>query len=149
MKHQLKACGVLVYQGDAPRHLKKFLLMKHPHRWDLPKGHVDPGERDDIVTALRELNEETGLPADAIEIDPEFRFTTQYQVTSRRTGGEPWPKTVVIFLGRLIRDLPIVISEHEGYRWFDWNPPHQIQKQTIDPLLQSVETFIREQAGHP
>ena len=53
----IKACGFLVFR-DVPD--PSFLLMKHPKRWDLPKGHVDPGESE-VETALRELHEETGL----------------------------------------------------------------------------------------
>jgi 8-oxo-dGTP pyrophosphatase MutT (NUDIX family) len=125
--------------------VREFLLMKHPDRWDLPKGHVDPGETE-IECALRELWEETGIPADAIGLDPAFRFALQYQVQSRRTGGAWWPKTLVIFLGRLTRDVEITTSEHESCRWFPWQPPHRIQAQTIDPLVAAVEEHVGRRA---
>ena len=37
-----------------------FLLIRRNGLWDLPKGHQDPGE-DIRVTALREVQEETGI----------------------------------------------------------------------------------------
>jgi len=37
-----------------------FLLISRNGKWDLPKGHQDPGEEID-VTALREVTEETGI----------------------------------------------------------------------------------------
>lgn len=37
-----------------------FLLINRNNLWDLPKGHQDPGE-DISVTALREVQEETGI----------------------------------------------------------------------------------------
>ena len=37
-----------------------FLLISRNGLWDLPKGHQDPGE-DIRVTALREVEEETGI----------------------------------------------------------------------------------------
>jgi 8-oxo-dGTP pyrophosphatase MutT (NUDIX family) len=37
-----------------------FLLISRNGLWDLPKGHQDPGE-DIRVTALREVQEETGI----------------------------------------------------------------------------------------
>ena len=37
-----------------------FLLINRNGLWDLPKGHQDPGE-DISVTALREVQEETGI----------------------------------------------------------------------------------------
>ncbi len=141
----LKSCGILLVRTapDNPREIREFLLMKHPDRWDLPKGHVDPGEFDETTTALRELAEETGIPPDAVELDPTFRFTTQYPVVSPRTGGEPRLKTLVVFLGRLLRDVPIRTSEHEDYRWFPWRPPHAIQSRTIDPLLAAVAAYVQ------
>ncbi|MFV0445084.1 MAG: bis(5'-nucleosyl)-tetraphosphatase, partial [Planctomycetaceae bacterium] len=142
--HELKACGVLVVDCEPanPLRIRRFLLMQHPTRWDLPKGHVDPGETEEFTTALRELSEETGIPADAVEIDPDFRFEHHYQVRSTRTGGEEWPKTLVIFLGRLLRPVEIQLTEHTGYQWFPWQPPHQIQSQTIDPLLAAVAQHL-------
>jgi bis(5'-nucleosidyl)-tetraphosphatase len=141
---ELKACGVLVVRCDAssPETPRDFLLMRHADRWDLPKGHVDPGETEETETALRELHEETGIPADAIELDPVFRWSTRYPVTSKRTAGETWQKTVVIFLGRLLRDVRISTTEHHGYEWFPWQPPHAIQSRTIDPLLAAVEEHL-------
>jgi ADP-ribose pyrophosphatase YjhB (NUDIX family) len=39
---------------------RDFLLISRNGLWDLPKGHQDPGE-DISVTALREVQEETGI----------------------------------------------------------------------------------------
>jgi len=136
---ELRSCGVLIYRGSP---ISEFLLMKHSRRWDLPKGHVDPGETE-MQCALRELEEETGLQDDVIEVDPNFRFETRYLVSGARTGGEQWPKTLVVFLGRLTVDQPIVTTEHESYAWFHWDPPHHIQQQTIDPLLKAVEMHVQ------
>lgn len=133
---ELKACGVLVVRGQP---VEEFLLMRHHDRWDLPKGHVEPGESD-RECALREMAEETGIAEDDIDLCDRFRFTTQYEVRSRKTGLMT-PKTLVIFLGRLLRDVPITVTEHEGYQWFPWQPPHRIQSFTIDPLLAELERF--------
>lgn len=134
---ELKSCGVLIVRGDP---IREFLLMKHPTRWDLPKGHVDPGETE-IECALRELVEETGITADDIQLDPQFRYVQQYYVQHQRSGGTRRFKTLVIYLGRLLRDVPILVTEHESYAWFPWAPPHRIQNQTIDPLLTAVEAW--------
>lgn len=131
---ELKSCGFLIVRGSP---IEAFLLMRHPDRWDLPKGHVDAGETE-MECALRELSEETGLcPAD-IEIIPGFRFTHHYQVRGKRDG-QLRDKTLVVFLARLLRDVPIDCTEHDGFQWFAWQPPHRIQAQTIDPLLAAVE----------
>ena len=132
------SCGVLVVKGDP---VEQFLLMVHSNRLDLPKGHVDPGETA-IECALRELVEETSITDQDIQLDPEFRFTTCYPVWPEKYGGEECEKTLVIFLGRLLREVRIVATEHLGYRWVDWNPPHRIQAQTIDPVLAQLEEFL-------
>lgn len=128
---KVKSCGFLIVRQNPTR---SFLLMRHPNRWDLPKGHVDP-EESNRECALRELEEETGILESDIEIDPDFKFKHKYTVNNKRTGHEPAKKKLIIYLATLINDVEIKLTEHEGYEWIDWAPPHQIQKKTIDPLL--------------
>jgi 8-oxo-dGTP pyrophosphatase MutT (NUDIX family) len=135
---EVRSCGVLVARGNP---IQEVLLMEHSTRLDLPKGHVEPGETDEAC-ALRELWEETGITPDDIELDPAFRFVTQYQCRYKRDN-ELLSKTVVIFLGRLKRDVTICPSEHQGFRWVAWNPPHALQRETIDPLLADLAAHLR------
>jgi 8-oxo-dGTP pyrophosphatase MutT (NUDIX family) len=61
MRPQLYSSGFLVFrktrgnlgllQQMTPL---EFLLMQHAERWDLPKGHLDPGESQKQA-AIREL----------------------------------------------------------------------------------------------
>ena len=133
------SCGFLIVRG---RPIDSFLLMKHPGRWDLPKGHVDAGETEQQC-ALRELEEETGIAATDIEIDPAFRFEHSYPVNQKRYGGRGLiEKKLLIYLGRVIRPVDIVVTEHLGYEWMPWNPPHTIQEMTIDPLLRQLNQYL-------
>jgi bis(5'-nucleosidyl)-tetraphosphatase len=138
---QIRAAGILIIRGKP---IQSFLLMRHHDRWDLPKGHLDEGESD-AECALRELREETGIEAADIELDPGFRFVIEYDVKGKKPGDETGHKTVVYFLGRLLRDVTIIPTEHAGYQWFPWRPPHHIQEQTIDPLLATVERHVAAQ----
>ena len=140
---QVKACGVLVFRGNPT---ESFLLLRHSRRLDLPKGHLEPGESE-VQCSLRELQEETGIAPDDIDLDPDFRFTIEYDVRYREFNNELAHKTVVYFLGRLKREMPIVLSEHKGYAWYPWNPPHRIQRETVDPLLAAVEDFLTKRDG--
>jgi bis(5'-nucleosidyl)-tetraphosphatase len=137
-----KSCGFLIVRGDP---IEQFLLMRHADRWDVPKGHVDAGETE-LECALRELVEETGITAADIEVDPEFRFESHYQVREKQVRGKRddklYDKTLVLFLARLANDVQIACTEHLGYEWFDWQPPHRIQARTIDPLLAELERHV-------
>ena len=115
--------------------------MQHPTRWDLPKGHVDPGESE-MECALRELDEETGIKESQIEIDENFRYDHLYTVTLKKHNYEPRPKKLSIFLAKLNEPhVELELTEHDGYQWFDWEPPHDIQARTINPVLQAVEEY--------
>lgn len=139
-----KSCGVLVMRT---RPELSFLLMIHPTRKDIPKGHLDPGESE-TECALRELQEETGIATDDIELDPAFRFTTSYPVRyQKKFGGRTCDKTLVVFLGRLLQVVSIVPTEHTAYEWVCWNPPHQIQQLTIDPLLATLADYLKTGAS--
>ena len=111
--------------------------MRHTERWDLPKGHMDRGETE-IETALRELVEETGIANSDIQIDNKFRFEHSYTVRVKKFKFEPREKTLVVFLAELLRPVELHVTEHSGYDWFSWQPPHLIQSMTIDPLLEAV-----------
>ncbi|HIF30208.1 MAG: NUDIX domain-containing protein [Pirellulaceae bacterium] len=137
----VRSCGFLIWRTTPTI---QFLLMKHADRWDLPKGHVDPGETDGDC-ALRELSEETGIQPHDIEIDGEFRFQTQYPV--QYSGRARFTKTLLIFLAELRTPRDVKITEHIGFQWFDWSPPHEIQTATIDSLLRAVDEHWRDRAA--
>ncbi len=133
-RRKVKSCGVILFRRQPEL---EFLLMIHPKRLDLPKGHVDPGETD-LECALREMEEETGVPRSAVKIEERFRFEEIYFPPDKRYG-RPVEKTLVIFLGWLLEDRPIIVTEHDDYKWFPWNPPHDLQKKTINPVLAAIE----------
>jgi putative (di)nucleoside polyphosphate hydrolase len=56
--------------------------------WQMPQGGIDPGE-DARAAALRELREETGVPADRVELvaeAPDELSTTCRRSSSARSG---------------------------------------------------------------
>ncbi|MBD2126696.1 NUDIX domain-containing protein [Microcoleus sp. ZQ-A2] len=136
---KVKSCGFIVMRTQ-PK-LSFLLLMKHSSRYDLPKGHIEVGEND-LSCAFRELYEETGIAASTLHLDQTFRFTTIYQTYEQRFGQEIVEKTLVIFFGWLKQDVKLQLSEHDAYMWVEWNPPHAIQKKTVDPLLAELEQYF-------
>ena len=132
MQNVVQAAGLLIFTRSRPR---SFLLLKHKNRWDLPKGHAEPGE-ELIETALRETHEETGIPSSEMTIDPSFQYQMQYSVSSKKWGD--YLKSVTYFLAFVPKPCEIALTEHIGYSWLPW-PTGRIQTQTIDPLLEAVK----------
>jgi 8-oxo-dGTP pyrophosphatase MutT (NUDIX family) len=116
--------------------------MQHAERWDLPKGHLDLDESKKQA-AIRELVEETGIHESFIRIDPDFEFTSQYWVNY---DGKRKLKELTVFLALLTQEWVIQPTEHLGFRWFPFLPPHSIQTETIDPLLAQVALHFE---SHP
>jgi 8-oxo-dGTP pyrophosphatase MutT (NUDIX family) len=90
----------------------------------LPKGHADEGE-DDLQTAMRETEEETGLTD--LQVDPWFRVEISYRV---RKGGEMRWKTVVYFRARARSGEVRLSDEHTGFAWM--------------PLCEALDRFTFE-----
>lgn len=133
----IKSCGFLIFRNE----FQSFLLMKHKTRWDLPKGHVDPGESD-MECALRELEEETGIKPSQLTVDENFRYLDVYTVRPKKHDYQPHEKNLIIFLAEIDDgETEIQLTEHIGYEWIDWNPPHEIQEKTIDPLLEFLANY--------
>ena len=115
MRH-LKSCGVILFRREPEL---SFLLMKHPDRWDLPKGHVDEGETE-LECALREMEEETGIPRSAVRIDDKFRFSEVYYPVDQRYPVEKIEKTLIHLFG---------LAGHAAI-----HHPHRTHRPRLDPL---------------
>lgn len=132
----LHSCGFLIFRHDETGW--QFLLMRHTDRWDLPKGLVESNETP-IATAFRELNEETGIPESEVRLIEDFRFSNRYQVTG--FDGKPARKQLTIYLGVVRGNPKIELTEHVGYQWFEWRPPHQLEPKNVDQVLAAVERY--------
>jgi 8-oxo-dGTP pyrophosphatase MutT (NUDIX family) len=64
--------------------LRPETMRKHPGQISFPGGRLDPGDSDAVDAALREAEEEIGLPRSAVEvigIADRYRTITGFEVT--------------------------------------------------------------------
>ena len=94
----------------------KFLLLKRsPHKvypglWQMVSGHIDEGETA-ILTAIRELHEETGLKP--------FRLWVVPNINSYYSPEDDSVCIIPVFAVEVNSDNVLISSEHTEYRWVD------------------------------
>lgn len=113
-----KSCGAVVFYCPQKKiNLKEceFLLLHYPEgHWDLPKGHIEKGE-DEMITALRELKEETGIENG--EIFEDFKEKIHYFFNNK---AGLVSKTVMFFLFRAKNKNIKISFEHQNFIWLKY-----------------------------
>ena len=107
----IESCGLIVFNGNS------VLLIKRKDKWDLPKGKHEEGEQY-RETALRETDEETGIPKIDLEISSEL-FPTQHFT---KYDGKHHLKTTHWFLAKYKgpTDHILIPQEEEGIEEIKW-----------------------------
>lgn len=101
-----KSCGVVPFRWNGGE--KEYLILLQTNDcWSFPKGHMEPGETEEI-TALRELYEETGLHAMLISGQ---RAVSEYNIPPCTR------KQVVLFPGEVEGELSLQESEVLSHKW--------------------------------
>lgn len=102
-----KSCGILPYRVAEGQREYLIVFEQFSKCWSLPKGHMEAGETE-VQTALRELQEETGLTALP---DTGKAATVEYPISPMGR------KQVVFFLGRVSGIPKAREGEIDGFRW--------------------------------
>lgn len=131
-----KSCGFIVFKdGDEGR---EFLLLRYPAgHWDYVKGHVENDE-DELTTAVRELEEETGIKE--IDVIDGFMVTMEYNY---RENGEKHEKVVDFFMAKSFESDVVISHEHTGFVWLSYEDA--MKKLTFDnarDVLIAAEAFL-------
>jgi len=128
-----KSCGLVLFNSN------KVLLLKYSANgisgegghWDFPKGHVESNETE-IETAVRELEEETGITE--VKILSDFRHSINYTLFRKSV---PISKEVIFFLASTVEKRVELSSEHIDYAWLDFEKA--IVKLTYDNARQILK----------
>jgi 8-oxo-dGTP pyrophosphatase MutT (NUDIX family) len=95
----------------------EIALIHVRHRWGLPKGHIEKGERSNEA-AVREVREETGLEGQVRKRLGDIRYSYRHKTT---TTGKPVRiyKRVYFYLLRYLKgDVRDHDNEVDEARWF-------------------------------
>lgn len=108
----VEAAGGVVVNACGQR-----LMIHRNGRWDLPKGHIEPGESAEVC-ASREILEETGVPAEVAAPLCATWHAYWFPKTER------WElKRTHWFLLRASADSPLVPQTEEGIQQVVWCSP--------------------------
>jgi len=111
------ASGIILYRAPTRLVEPRLLLLRNTDngQWGFPKGRRDPDDAHELVTARREVQEETGYVD--LALHPEFRRTLEYRVEGAEDYGRR--KRVVYFLASAPEGEPTLSAEHDAAMWAD------------------------------
>ena len=117
--------------------------------WQMPQGGIEEGETSEM-SALRELEEETGVTSDLTEILAVSRGWYQYNLPSKliktawggRYRGQRQRWYVMRFLGNN-NDINIQ-TEHPEFSDWRWSDPATLASYTIDFKRELYVSLIKE-----
>ena len=119
------------------------LMIHRNGRWDLPKGHVEPGESVEACAA-REIAEETGVVAEVVAPLCATWHAYWFPKTER------WElKRTRWFLLRALGDAPLVPQTEEGIERAAWCSPQEFAAnlETAFPTVRRVGETLSEVKG--
>ncbi len=138
------SAGGVIYRRNADDY--EIALIHVRHRWGLPKGHVEEGERDEEA-ALREVREETGLEGKLIRKLGEIRYS--YRDKTKGDDAVRINKRVHFFLLRYLKgDVRDHDHEADDARWFPIDQAFKLLKfATERKMVHRAISMLRARQG--
>jgi putative (di)nucleoside polyphosphate hydrolase len=147
-----RGVGVMLLNGDG----KVFVgarIDNTDEAWQMPQGGIDEGE-EPWATALRELEEETGIAPHLVEriaCCPErLRYELPDEWRPRLWGGKWVGQEQDWFLARFLgEDSDIdIATDHPEFRAWKWVEPQQIPELIVPFKRELYRRLLREFSGH-
>ncbi len=139
-----KSVGIIVFRFHPQEGLQYLVLYHRGSYWNFPKGKMELGENES-QTALRELDEETGL--NKLKIVDGWRQETEFFFKENRSGKmELIKKKFIIFLAKAQPNMAVKISsEHNGYGWLDYKTAVKYLKfKSLKSILTEADSYIKD-----
>jgi putative (di)nucleoside polyphosphate hydrolase len=122
--------------------------------WQMPQGGIDQSDDDEWATALRELEEETGIPPRLVEriaACPErMKYDLPDDLRPKLWGGKFKGQDQDWYLARFLgRDSDIdIATEHPEFREWKWVEPEQLPHLIVPFKRELYRRLLREFADH-
>jgi putative (di)nucleoside polyphosphate hydrolase len=147
------AAGVMLLNADGLVFVAQR-LDSTPEAWQMPQGGLDPGE-DPLAGALRELEEETGITADKVEIvaraPEELTYDLPDDLVGKMWKGQWRGQRQTWFLARFTgedADINLETAEPEFRAW-KWTDPKNLpaiivpfKKRLYEDLLHAFAEWL-------
>jgi len=139
-----KSVAVIIFRKEEDF---RFLLLwkkasdHYREAWEFPKGNSDKGESE-MQTAVRELQEETGLKENQLEF---YDFHDKISFFYRREDQGLIRKEVSFLMARTTRNEITISSEHDSFRWAPYLEAFDLLNQKNNKeILRKAYDFLKK-----